>query len=169
MKLTVCELPNEPDDLARAWEHLVEHVGERRSDLVLLPEMPFYCWLSQTNEVDPAEWQRAVSAHDEWIGKLDQLAPATVVSSRPVVEGGTRRNVGFFWESGTGPGISEETVISRSPTPHGQKSDFSSALSSGSLSTRVSTEGRAPISSSVPAPRQHRLPRSGSPAVRPQR
>jgi len=37
-----------------------------------------------------------------WIGRLDQLAPATVVSSRPVVEGGTRRNVGFFWESGTG-------------------------------------------------------------------
>jgi N-carbamoylputrescine amidase len=102
MKLTVCELPNEPDDLARAWEHLVEHVGERRSDLVLLPEMPFYCWLSQTNEVDPAEWQRAVSAHDEWIGRLDQLAPATVVSSRPMVEGGAPRNVGFFWESGTG-------------------------------------------------------------------
>lgn len=103
MQLTVCELPNDPDDLARAWERLVEHVAERHSDFVLLPEMPFYRWLSQTKEVDPAEWEHAVRAHEEWIGRLDELAPATVVSSRPVIDGGTRRNVGFVWEPETGP------------------------------------------------------------------
>ena len=102
MKVTVCELPNDTEDFADAWERLVEHVGARQSDLVLLPEMPFYRWLSQTNEVDPAEWRRAVRAHDKWIGRLGELAPAAVVSSRPVVEGGTPQNVGFFWESGTG-------------------------------------------------------------------
>jgi N-carbamoylputrescine amidase len=102
MKITVCELPNDPDDFTHAWERLVEHVGERRSDLVLLPEMPFYRWLSQTKKVNPAEWELAVRAHDQWIGKLDQLAPATVVSSRPVVDGDRRHNVGFVWEPGTG-------------------------------------------------------------------
>jgi N-carbamoylputrescine amidase len=102
MRLTVCELPNDPDDFAHAWQRLVEHVDERKSDLVLLPEMPFFRWLSQTNEIDAAEWERAVSAHDEWIARLDQLAPAAVISSRPVVEDGGRRNVGFVWESGTG-------------------------------------------------------------------
>ena len=102
MRLTVCELPNDPDDFARAWQRLVEHVSERQSDLVLLPEMPFFRWLSQTNEVDPAEWERSVGAHDEWISKLDQLAPATVVSSRPSIEDGRPRNVGFVWDPGTG-------------------------------------------------------------------
>jgi len=102
MRLTVCELPNDPTDFAHAWESLVEHVGEHQSDLVLLPEMPFYRWLSQTNEVDSAEWIRAVRAHNEWIDRLHQFAPATVVSSRPVVEDGTRQNVGFIWEPDTG-------------------------------------------------------------------
>jgi len=40
MRLTVCELPNDTADFAHAWESLVEHVGDRKSDLVLLPEMP---------------------------------------------------------------------------------------------------------------------------------
>ncbi len=100
MKLTVCELPNGPKDFSAAWERLVDHVGEHGSDLVLLPEMPFYRWLSQTDEVDPTEWEQAVSAHDQWIGKLDQLTPATVISTRPVIADGIRTNVGFVWESG---------------------------------------------------------------------
>lgn len=103
MKMTVCELPNEPDDFAKAWVRLVEHVEEHESDLVLLPEMPFHRWLSQTNDVNPEEWERAVRAHDEWIGKLGELAPAIVLSSRPVVDSGKRHNVGYFWEPDTGP------------------------------------------------------------------
>jgi N-carbamoylputrescine amidase len=102
MRLTVCELPNDPDDFTHAWQALVEHVGENEADLVLLPEMPFYRWLPQTNEVDPTEGERAVRAHEQWIGGLDELAPATVVSSRPFIDGDGRRNVGFVWQSGTG-------------------------------------------------------------------
>jgi len=102
MRLTVCEIPNETADVAHAWERLVEHVGDRKSDLVLLPEMPFYRWLSQTNDVDPVEWTKSVRAHDEWITRLDELAPATVISTRPVVNDGKHHNVGFIWESGTG-------------------------------------------------------------------
>ena len=102
MRLTVCEMPNETADFAHAWEALAEHVGDRKSDLVLLPEMPFYRWLSQTDDIDPVEWTKSVRVHDEWITRLDELAPATVISTRPVVEDGKHRNVGFVWESGTG-------------------------------------------------------------------
>lgn len=102
MKVTVCELPNRSDELNAAWDRLVEHVQFHGSDLVLLPEMPFYRWLSQSREVDAKEWDRAVSAHEKWIGRLDELAPATVVSSRPVLEDGLRRNMGFVWEQSTG-------------------------------------------------------------------
>jgi len=102
MKITVCELPNQARDLAHAWDRLVDHVAQNESDLLLLPEMPFYRWLSHSMEVDPEQWRQAVNAHDEWIGRFDALSPATVVSSRPVIDGGTPLNVGFFWESATG-------------------------------------------------------------------
>ncbi len=102
MRLTVCEMPNETTDFAHAWKGLVEHVGDRESDLVLLPEMPFYRWLSQTDDIDPVDWTKSVRAHDEWITRLGEFAPATVISTRPVVEDGKRRNVGFVWESETG-------------------------------------------------------------------
>jgi N-carbamoylputrescine amidase len=102
MKITVCELPSEPADLADAWPRLINHVTHRGSELVLLPEMPFYRWLSQSRDVDSVEWQRAVEAHDRWIERLDELAPATVISSRPVVAGDSRLNVGFFWEKEIG-------------------------------------------------------------------
>jgi len=102
MRLTVCEMPNDATAFADAWDRLVEYVGDQKSDLVLLPEMPFYRWLSQTNGVDPAEWRQSVRTHDEWITRLEELAPATVISSRPVVEDGKHHNVGFVWEPKTG-------------------------------------------------------------------
>ena len=70
MKITVCELPNDPAGFSNAWVRLVDHVREYRSDLVLLPEMPFYRWLAQTDNVDPEEWDQSVAAHEKWIGTL---------------------------------------------------------------------------------------------------
>ena len=55
MKITVCELPNDPPDFSDAWNRLVDHVLEKRSELVLLPEMPFYRWLAQTPEAETHE------------------------------------------------------------------------------------------------------------------
>jgi N-carbamoylputrescine amidase len=102
MKITVCELPNDQSSLARTWSRLVDHVATTGSELVLLPEMPFYRWLSQSRKVDPDEWRRAVDAHDEWFGRLDDLSPATVLSTRPAIDSGTPLNVGFFWEAAKG-------------------------------------------------------------------
>jgi len=42
MKVTVCELRNDPEGLDQDWTALVAHVKSEKSDLVLLPEMPFY-------------------------------------------------------------------------------------------------------------------------------
>jgi N-carbamoylputrescine amidase len=102
MKITVCELPNQPERISDAWSGLVVHVKKNSSDLVLLPEMPFYRWLSQSRDVDPAEWERAVTAHEEWIDRLKDLAPARVMSSRPAVTAGEPQNLGFVWEPAAG-------------------------------------------------------------------
>ena len=100
MKVTVCELPNDPAPLIQAWEGLVGHTHARESDVVLLPEMPFHPWPAWTKDVDPTEWDVAVAAHDAWIGRLDELGAPIVIGSRPVVEDGRRLNEAFVWSDG---------------------------------------------------------------------
>jgi N-carbamoylputrescine amidase len=105
MKVTVCELPNEPSALEQRWKQLVEHVQMHQSEFVLLPEMPFYRWLAHAREVDSSQWERAVVAHEAWIARLADFAPATVISTRPVTLDGKRQNTGYVWEPGQGDRI----------------------------------------------------------------
>jgi N-carbamoylputrescine amidase len=102
MKVTVCELRNDADGLEQDWQALVDHVKSEKSDLVLLPEMPFHKWVAGTNKVDPAIWQQAVRMHDQWIARLIDLAPALVIGSRPVIQNGKNHNEGFTWKSPSG-------------------------------------------------------------------
>ncbi|MFQ5572581.1 MAG: carbon-nitrogen hydrolase family protein, partial [Rhodothermales bacterium] len=102
VNVTVCQLNDEPDALMRDWEALVVHVQSENSDLVLLPEMPFFSWIAREDTVDPATWQASVEAHDTWIARLDELAPACVLGSRPVTKAGRRLNEGFIWDPAGG-------------------------------------------------------------------
>jgi len=95
---TVCELPNESDPFAAAWQAFVEHVVEHQSDVVVLPEMPFVPWIAATRDFDPALWASAVALHDEWLPRLAELGGATVLGSRPVTLDGRRLNEAFAWQ-----------------------------------------------------------------------
>jgi len=97
MKLTVCELNNDPTQLAADWDKLVRHVVHEKSDLVLLPEMIFAPWFAASKDVDTEVWQEAVAAHDRWMTRLNELVPAHVIGSRPVERDGKRLNEGFVW------------------------------------------------------------------------
>src|SRR6266550_6493594 len=83
MKVTVCELNDSVDGFARDWERLVAHVQEHRSDLVLLPEMPFCPWFAWRPDFEMSIWQDAVAAHDKWQERLAELEPAIVLATRP--------------------------------------------------------------------------------------
>ena len=102
MKVTVCELRNEPDDLARDWAALVEHCQRERSDLVLLPEMPFYPWPAWTDRVDAAVWRASVEAHDRWIARLGELGAPIVAGTRPVLRKDKPYNEGYIWQAAGG-------------------------------------------------------------------
>lgn len=102
MKVTVCELPNEADALLAAWEKLAAHVVAEQSELVLLPEMPFYRWLAHTNHTNAQEWANAVAAHKEWISHLNDLAPALIISTRPEIIQNKQQNVGYIWQKESG-------------------------------------------------------------------
>lgn len=65
------------------------------SELVLLPEMPFFPWIASSNRVENENWVAAVHSHDDWIPRFADLKPSIVLGSRPTQH---RRNEGFVWE-----------------------------------------------------------------------
>ena len=102
MKITVCEIRNNQKELEQDWQRLVNHIRFEKSDLVLLPEMPFYPWVARTNQGDPDVWKMAVEAHDQWILRLSELSANVIVATRPAVKNGKRLNEGFVWEESSG-------------------------------------------------------------------
>ena len=102
MKVTVCQLSNDPDALEVEWLSLAKHVQIEGSDLVLLPEMPFYRWLAASRNVVPEEWQKAVRAHDRWASRLHELGAPAVVATRPVIDGGEHFNEALLWSAEIG-------------------------------------------------------------------
>jgi N-carbamoylputrescine amidase len=102
MKITVCEIGNEPEQLSRDWKRLAKHVQTEGSDVLILPEMPFYPWPAWTDDVDLAIWEKSVKAHDKWVQRLPELSVANVLGTRPTTMMGQRKNEGFVWHSGAG-------------------------------------------------------------------
>jgi N-carbamoylputrescine amidase len=98
INMTVCELQDRPDDFAHDWEGLVAHVKHTSSQLVVLPEMPFFPWFAVSRRYSSRIWVEAVKAHDRWMARLQELEPAVVIGSRPVNTGEKRLNEGFIWD-----------------------------------------------------------------------
>lgn len=100
--VTVTHLRTDPAGLEAGWQALVAHVRHHESDLVLLPEMPFYPWLFRERPARFHLWDTAVAAHERWLPRLAELAPAAVVASRPRTVAGRRLNEAFLWEMDAG-------------------------------------------------------------------
>jgi N-carbamoylputrescine amidase len=104
MRVTVCELNNDPAVFAREWDALIEHVRTQQSEFVLLPEMPFSRWLF----ADPpgtqreAAWRTAEDKHQAGLARLAELAPAAVAATFPVTREQARLNEGFVWDAAGG-------------------------------------------------------------------
>jgi N-carbamoylputrescine amidase len=101
LRVTVCELtaaaPGE-----RAWTDLAAGLRGARSELLVLPEMPWAPWLAAAPVFDPGAWRAALAAHDEGVRSLPALGVPAVVSSRPVERDGRRRNEAFLWTARDG-------------------------------------------------------------------
>ena len=102
MRVTVCQLHNGREAFAADWDRLVSHVKAQRSDLVLLPEMPFFPWFPTPREFDAGIWRAAVAAHDTWEKRLSELTPAVALGTRPADFGALRYSAGFVWNEDEG-------------------------------------------------------------------
>lgn len=101
MKVTVCELPDNRQAFAAAWEELVAYTRKQQSELVLLPEMPFSAWFARPPHFDAEVWLRAQQEHDQMLLSLPALAPATILGTHPISEEGQHFNRGFVWTPAT--------------------------------------------------------------------
>lgn len=112
MKVTVCELSNDWINSRTEQEALVNHLEANRSELLLLPEMPFYSWLAGTGQADPGLWEKAVRSHENWIDRLSDFNVPVIAGTRPVLRNGTPHNEAFIWTRDTGcQGIHEKYYL----------------------------------------------------------
>ena len=102
MKVTVCELSNDPQLFEKEWDSLVEHCDINKSDLVLLPEMPFYPWIAHQKKVRKSLQLEAVKAHEEWLQRLDEFGDAIVAYSKPRIERDAFYNTAYLWSNQKG-------------------------------------------------------------------
>lgn len=98
MKVTVCQLAHDRESFAEQWQELIGHVAENSSELVLLPAMPFCKWHSRASLFEQDVWHEVVQAHDEWERRLEQLAPASTLATRPLDFGNARYDEAFLWD-----------------------------------------------------------------------
>jgi len=121
MRVTVCQLNDDRELFERDWQNLAQHVHEQKSELVLLPEMPFSTWFATSKEMNPTIWADAVAAHEIWLTRLGELGADHVLGSRPInrpeqltgfggmsgfasgVSSSLRLNQGFIWNRVDGP------------------------------------------------------------------
>ncbi len=102
MRVTVCELPHDPQTRSLAWRALSEHTTWHASELVLLPEFAMVdpVWVSECS--DPAKWAAAETDSDRWLERLGELGVQYVVGARPVTVAGRRFNQGYIWSAAAG-------------------------------------------------------------------
>jgi len=100
VNVTVCEFDGGAPDFADVgWRILCNHVVASRSEIVVLPEMPFCKPFWRGAAFEQAAWDEAVGVHEEWLPRLAGLAGAAVIGSRPVTDGTGRFNEGFWWDA----------------------------------------------------------------------
>ncbi len=102
MRVTVCDLPHEPQALAAAWAGLCQHTSRHRSELVLLPEFALLqpVWMEQI--FDQARWAATLTRSATELERLPELQAEYVVGTRPASVAGRRLNEGYLWSAGAG-------------------------------------------------------------------
>lgn len=102
MRVTVCQLPEDQEQLDIALAALKEHLVAAESQFLLLPEMPFSKWLPRTQAVDPNLWQQAVVQHQQRNRDFQQLGVRCITGTQPILSQQVPYNEAFVWQHDSG-------------------------------------------------------------------
>jgi len=128
MRVTVCQLSNDIKQFEKEWVDLVSHCKLNRSEMLLLPEMPFYSWIANELVLNHSKKIAAVRAHEKWLKRIEELGDAIVAYSKPIIKEDKFYNTAFVWTKDAGhqkvhtkyyfpeeAGFYEETWFDREP------------------------------------------------------
>ena len=96
MKVSICELPDDRIKFQSAWNQLLLETKDK-TDLLLLPELPFSAWFGRTNNFDLNIWEQSCKDHDSMITRFPDFFHSIVLGTRPVTEDNRHFNRGFCW------------------------------------------------------------------------
>lgn len=102
MKVTICELSNPVPQFEKEWVQLAQHCQSQESDLLLLPEMPFYPWIANQRIVREDLKIKAVEAHEQWLQRIEELGAKMVAYSKPEIVGEHFYNTAYVWTQAEG-------------------------------------------------------------------
>ena len=102
MKVTVCEMSDNEDSFIVDWNALTIHLDQNRSDLLLLPEMPFSKWIPSEKKADRETKLQSAEKHKQWMSKIEHLNVNYIAYSRPIIAGDKFFNTAFVYEKGVG-------------------------------------------------------------------
>lgn len=102
MKVTVCQLNNDIKQFEKDWEQLVSHCKSNESEIVLLPEMPFYLWIANQPSIIHSLQIEAVQAHEKWLQRIEELGDAIVAYSKPLFKEDKFYNTAYIWTKKAG-------------------------------------------------------------------
>ncbi|PWV46129.1 hypothetical protein [Chitinophaga sp. S165] len=102
IKVTVCELSNDRNQFAKDWQQLRGYLANNKTDLLLLPEMPFYTWFVNNKQVSEKIQKRSVQEHQLWIKEVEKLEVKYVIYSAPELAGRKFYNTAYIFQKGKG-------------------------------------------------------------------
>lgn len=111
MRVTVCQMRDERDGFDADWSALGAHTRRERSELVLLPEMPFARWFAVVRPFDAGAWREALDAHRRWEERIGELGAPFVMATRPAERGGRRLNEAFLVTRDHATGIHDKRYL----------------------------------------------------------
>ena len=111
MRVTVCQLHDEPNAFDRDWSALCVHARREQSELLLLPEMPFGRWFAVTRPFDERRWREAVDAHRQWEPRIAELEVPTVIGTRPAEPSDRRLNQAIIVTAGRSRPVHEKRYL----------------------------------------------------------
>ncbi|RKP52752.1 carbon-nitrogen hydrolase family protein [Trinickia fusca] len=97
MKLTVCELPDDPAAMDAAWDHLERTLKAEPTDVLVLPEFAGVSSFWTRPTFDAHVWREAVALQAQLPERFARLAARRVLGSRVVEVDGRRLNQSFLW------------------------------------------------------------------------
>src|ERR1700744_6253667 len=102
LMVTVCQLDADGARFEEEWQAIADEVKRAKTDLLVLPEIPFCASFVRKARFEREAWKSALDSHDRGQARLGELGAAAVVATRAMEFGAYRYEEPFVWTAAAG-------------------------------------------------------------------